>query len=113
MVSIFFCCCLEPVFRASNGSNQLVNNLAIGANSSNLYEQFGILANDSWIHWDWEGEHWFGGVDKDNPRIEIVIKRFRHPKEDYRENQETANREKEERKRAKANKVLANTDNGK
>ena len=80
---------------------------------ADIMQKFGILANDSWIHWDWEGEHWFGGVDKDNPRIEIVIKRFRHPKEDYRENQETANREKEERKQAKLNKMLASTDNGK
>jgi hypothetical protein len=72
---------------------------------ADIMQKFGILANDSWIHWDWEGEHWFGGVDKDNPRIEISIKRFRHPKEDYRESQEAANREKEERKRARENKL--------
>jgi hypothetical protein len=80
---------------------------------ADIMQKFGILANDSWIHWDWEGEHWFGGVDKENPRIEIIIKRFRHPKEDYRESQEAANREKEERKRARENKLLAITDNGK
>lgn len=80
---------------------------------ADIMQKFGILANDSWIHWDWEGEHWFGGVDKENPRIEIIIKRFRHPKEDYRESQEAANREKEERKRARENKLLAKTDNGK
>jgi hypothetical protein len=80
---------------------------------ADIMQKFEILANDSWIHWDWEGEHWFGGVDKDNPRIEISIKRFRHPKEDYRESQEAANREKEERKRARENKLLAKTENGK
>jgi hypothetical protein len=80
---------------------------------ADIMQKFGILANDSWIHWDWEGQHWLGGIDKENPRIEIVIKRFRHPKETYRESQESANREKEERKRAKELKLLAKTNNGK
>lgn len=80
---------------------------------ADIMQKFGILANDSWIHWDWEGEHWFGGVDKDNPRIEITVKRFIHPKEIYRADQESAHRQKEERKQARAEKLLAKIENGK
>src|SRR5579862_2083420 len=53
-----------------------------------IIQKFGIITNDSWLHWDNEGEHWFGGVDKNNPRVEIAIKRFRHTKEIYRAAQE-------------------------
>jgi hypothetical protein len=80
---------------------------------ADIIQKFGILANDSWIHWDWEGEHWLAGIDKDNPRVEITIKRYKHPKEDYRESQEEANRKKEERKQAKENKMLVKINNGK
>lgn len=73
---------------------------------ADIMQKHGILLNDSWIHWDWEGKHWLAGIDKENPRIEIVIKRFRHPKESYRENQEMAEKIKEERKQARAEKML-------
>jgi hypothetical protein len=72
---------------------------------ADIMQKHGVLENDSWIHWDWENEHWLAGIDKDNPRIEITIKRFRHPKESYREKQELANKQKEERKQARENKL--------
>lgn len=80
---------------------------------ADIMQKYGILQNDSWIHWDWEGQHWFCGVDKDNPRVEIEIKRFRHPKEDYRENQELALRQKEERKQAKIKRLVDKLNDGK
>lgn len=49
-----------------------------------IIEKYGIIANDKWIHWLGDNTHWFGGVDKDNPRTEIEIYRFRHPYEEYR-----------------------------
>lgn len=73
---------------------------------ADIMQKFMILENDSWIHWDWENEHWFGGVDKDNPRIEITVKRFRHPKEEYRAEQEKTNKLKEERRQARIKKEL-------
>jgi len=78
---------------------------------ADIMQKHGILANDSWIHWDWEGAHWFCGVDKDNPRIEIIIKRFIHPKEAYRENQEMLLKQKEERKQVREAKLLAKDSN--
>jgi len=53
-----------------------------------ILEKWGIIANDSWIAWENGSEHWFGGVDKDNPRTEITIRRKRHPKELFREEKE-------------------------
>ena len=55
---------------------------------ADILQKFGVIANDSWLHWDWEGEHWFGGKDVDNPRVEVTLKRCRHPKESYRAEQE-------------------------
>ncbi len=75
---------------------------------ADILQKFGVLENDSWLHWDWEGKHWFGGVDAENPRVEITLKRFRHPKEVYREQQETNNKLKLERKLAKEDKIKAN-----
>lgn len=74
---------------------------------ADIMQKFMILKNDSWIHWDWEGQHWFGGVDKENPRVEITVKRYRHPKEEFRALQEKAILQKEERKQAKIKKELA------
>jgi Holliday junction resolvase RusA-like endonuclease len=79
---------------------------------ADIMQKFGILANDSWIHWDWEDSHWFYGVDKDNPRVEVSIKRFRHPKEIYRKEQEDKLKLKEERKQAKTNKLAKSDTNG-
>jgi Holliday junction resolvase RusA-like endonuclease len=80
---------------------------------ADIMQKHGVLANDSWIHWDWEGNHWFAGVDKENPRVEITIKRFKHPKEDYRAEQELALKNKEERKQARLKKCLLNKINEK
>lgn len=78
---------------------------------ADILQKFGVLANDSWLHWDWEGKHWFGGVDAENPRVEIELKRFRHPKEDYRNKQEKENKLKLERKLAREEKLKANKEN--
>lgn len=55
-----------------------------------ILQHHGVVDNDKWIHWtDGEvesnvpKEHWFIGVDKTNPRMEVEIRRFRHPLEDY------------------------------
>ena len=53
-----------------------------------ILQHCGIIENDKWIHWT-DGpsinnipkEHWFIGVDKERPRIEIEVRRFRHPLE--------------------------------
>lgn len=53
-----------------------------------ILQHYGVISNDQWIHWT-DGEvtdnipkqHWFIGVDKNQPRMEIEIRRFRHPLE--------------------------------
>jgi|688.fasta_scaffold09838_13 Holliday junction resolvase RusA-like endonuclease len=53
-----------------------------------ILQHYKVITNDKWIHWT-DGEysnsvpleHWFIGVEKDNPRLEIEIYRFRHPLE--------------------------------
>lgn len=75
---------------------------------ADILQKYGVLANDSWLHWDWEGKHWLGGIDAENPRVEITLKRFRHPKEDYRAKQECDLKLKTERKLAKEEKIKAN-----
>ncbi len=54
-----------------------------------IFQHHGLISDDKWIHWtDGEvvdnvpKEHWFMGVDKENPRVEIEIRRFKHPLED-------------------------------
>jgi len=68
---------------------------------ADILQKHEVLSNDSWIHWDWENEHWLAGIDKSSPRVELTIKRFRHPKEKYREEQELALKQKDERKQVK------------
>jgi len=64
-----------------------------------IIQKYGVIANDSWLHWtDGIGEHWLGGIDKDNPRTELVITRLRHPKELYRAEQEAEELRKQQRK---------------
>lgn len=53
-----------------------------------ILEKHGVLADDKFIHWANDGTHWLGGIDKENPRAEIEIKRFRHPYEEYRASKE-------------------------
>jgi len=67
-----------------------------------ILEEHGVVANDKFIHWSDDGEHWFGGVDKENPRLEVVIRRFRHPYEEYRDGKEAAEARKQERAALKA-----------
>jgi hypothetical protein len=54
-----------------------------------IFEKYGIISDDKFIHWADDGQHWFGGVDKENPRVDVVIKRFRHPYEEYRRSKPT------------------------
>lgn len=68
-----------------------------------ILEKHKVIANDKFIHWSEDGVHWFGGVDKDNPRCEITIARFRHPYEIYRQDKEDAEIKKENRKKVKLN----------
>ncbi len=63
-----------------------------------ILEKHKVIANDKFIHWTDDGEHWFGGVDKNNPRCEITISRFRHPYEEYRTNKEIAETKKVEKR---------------
>ena len=68
-----------------------LNNWIIG-DESNYYQSFGdliqthgILNDDIWIHWVDNGVHSITEPDKDNPRVEFEIKRYRHPKEKFRD----------------------------
>jgi hypothetical protein len=54
-----------------------------------ILQHYDVISDDKWIHWTDGGvvdnipiEHWFIGVDKTNPRLEVEIRRFRHPIED-------------------------------
>ena len=57
-------------------------------------EKFGVIANDKLIHWTDESDlnidsnHSFLGVDADNTRVEIEVRRKFHPYEIYRKAQE-------------------------
>lgn len=53
-----------------------------------IIQKHKILEDDKWLHWSDGGQHWFGGVDKENPRMELRIVRLRHPKEEFRLRQE-------------------------
>jgi hypothetical protein len=72
-----------------------------------ILQKWEVVDDDKYIHWtDYdpetgEREHWFHGVDKENPRIEIVIYRYKHLYEDYCEDKEKKEAAKEERKKLK------------
>jgi hypothetical protein len=51
--------------------------------NGDIIQKHGIIANDMWIHWIDNGEHMIG-IDRENPRIQVEIRRFRHPKEEFR-----------------------------
>lgn len=68
-----------------------------------ILEKYKVIANDKFIHWSEDDKHWFGGVDKDNPRCEIVIKRFRHPYEQYRQDKEDTETKRINKKKAANN----------
>ena len=68
-----------------------LNNWIIG-DESNYYQSFGdllqthgILNDDIWIHWVDDNADVITEPDKENPRVEFVICRYRHPKEKFRE----------------------------
>jgi len=65
-----------------------------------IIQKHGIIADDMWIHWIDNNEHMIH-YDKDNPRIEVEISRFRHPKEVFRNEQRIKEAIKEEKKKAK------------
>lgn len=69
-----------------------------------ILQHYDVIDNDKWIHWTDGGnkdnvplEHWFIGVDKENPRMEVEIRRFRHPLEQYRQEKEQKELNKQER----------------
>ena len=66
-----------------------------------IIQKWEIIADDAWISWISPEEHWFGGVDKDNPRTELVITRVVHPKEAYRREKEALFVKAQERKKTK------------
>jgi Holliday junction resolvase RusA-like endonuclease len=75
-----------------------------------ILQHSGVIANDKWIHWtdgayteNVPAEHWFLGVDKDNPRLEVEIRRFRHPLEKYREDKELKEDKKAKKKQSQSN----------
>ncbi len=68
-----------------------------------IIQKHGIIADDMWIHWVDNGEHMIH-YDKENPRIEVELKRFKHPKEDYRNEKIEKEAIKEAKKKAKTKK---------
>ena len=69
-----------------------------------IIQKHGIIADDMWIHWVDNDSHMIN-IDKENPRIEVEIYRYRHPKEEFRNEQKIAEAKKAARKEAKAKKV--------
>ena len=63
-------------------------------------QKYGVIANDKLIHWTDTADngmiHSFIGVDAENTRVEIEVRRRYHPYEEYRRLQE------EEEKRLEA-----------
>lgn len=50
-----------------------------------VLQLWGVLSDDKFVHFTQErDEHWFGGKDPENPRMEVSIYRLRHPWEGYR-----------------------------
>lgn len=70
-----------------------------------ILQHYEVISNDQWIHWT-DGdvvdnvpkEHWFIGVDKENPRLEVEIRRFRHPLEVYKDKSITSTPKKRKNK---------------
>ena len=50
-----------------------------------ILQKHGVIADDIWITWMNDGLPTINHPDKNNPRIEIEIRRFRHVKEYFRE----------------------------
>ena len=71
--------------------------------NGDIIQAHGIIKDDMWIHWVDNGEHMIH-YDKENPRIEVELKRFNHPKEDYRNEKIEKEAIKEAKKKAKTKK---------
>ena len=71
--------------------------------NGDIIQAHGIIKDDMWIHWVDNGDHMIY-YDKDNPRIEVEIKRFKHPKEAYRNDKNEKEAIKEAKKKAKTKK---------
>ena len=54
--------------------------------NGDIIQKHGIIANDMWIHWLDRDSHMIH-YDKENPRVEVEIFRYRHPKEQFRNEQ--------------------------
>jgi len=63
-----------------------------------IIQKHGIIEDDMWIHWSDNNEHMIH-YDKENPRVEVEIKRFRHPKEEFRNEQRIKEAKKLEKKK--------------
>jgi hypothetical protein len=71
--------------------------------NGDIIQKHGIISDDMWIHWADNGNHMIH-YDKENPRIEVEIKRFKHPKEAYRNEKNEKEAIKEAKKKAKTKK---------
>jgi hypothetical protein len=71
--------------------------------NGDIIQGHGIIKDDMWIHWVDNGTHMIH-YDKENPRIEVEIKRFKHPKEAYRNDKNEKEAIKEAKKKAKTKK---------
>jgi len=67
--------------------------------NGDIIQKHGIIADDMWIHWTDNGQHMIH-YDKENPRVEVEIKRLRHPKEDFRTEQRIKEANKKKKKGA-------------
>jgi len=68
-----------------------------------IIQKHGIIADDMWIHWLDLDSHMIH-YDKENPRIEAEIYRYKHPKEAYRNEKNEKEAIKEAKKKAKTKK---------
>lgn len=90
----------------------LPDHVGILQSIGDILEKWGVVENDKYIHWTdfdpstGERHHWFQGIDKDNPRIEILIFRYKHLYEDYTEERDNLEAAKLERKKIREAKKL-------
>ena len=63
-----------------------------------IIEHYNIIANDKYLHWVSDDTHMIN-IDKDNPRMEIKLYRYRHPCEEHAEAQEKLEQEIAEKKK--------------
>ena len=90
----------------------LPDHVGILQSIGDILEKWSVIDNDKYIHWtdfdpsNGQREHWFQGIDKENPRIEILIFRYKHLYEDYTEEKDTKEAAKLERKKVREEKKL-------